>query len=115
MPITIDFKGKLVLVTGGGRGIGLAITTALAKGESGSIRYQMLEGLTPSTGGADVAISYTAKDSTPVAAELSKAYNVRVTAYRCAVTSSADVNQMLVDVEKAYGKKVDIGVANAGG
>jgi len=32
MPITIDFKGKLVLVTGGGRGIGLAITIALAQG-----------------------------------------------------------------------------------
>ena len=34
MPITIDFKGKLVLITGGGRGIGLAIATALAKGLS---------------------------------------------------------------------------------
>lgn len=32
MPITVDFTGKLVLVTGGGRGIGLAIATALAKG-----------------------------------------------------------------------------------
>jgi hypothetical protein len=33
MPITLDFTGKLVLVTGGGRGIGAAISKALAKGE----------------------------------------------------------------------------------
>lgn len=33
MPITLDFSGKLVLVTGGGRGIGAAISKALAKGE----------------------------------------------------------------------------------
>ena len=45
---------------------------------------------------------------------MSKTYGVKVTAYRCEVTKSADVNQMLVDVERDYGKKVDIGVANAG-
>lgn len=32
MPITIDYSGKLVLITGGGRGIGHAIAKALAKG-----------------------------------------------------------------------------------
>lgn len=35
MPIAVDFAKKLAVVTGGGRGIGLAITTALARGESG--------------------------------------------------------------------------------
>jgi NADP-dependent 3-hydroxy acid dehydrogenase YdfG len=33
MPLSIDFSGKLVLITGGGRGIGLAITEALAVGK----------------------------------------------------------------------------------
>lgn len=33
MPLTLDFTNKLVLVTGGGRGIGWAITNSLAKGE----------------------------------------------------------------------------------
>lgn len=31
--ISLDFKNKLVLVTGGGRGIGLEITRAIAEGE----------------------------------------------------------------------------------
>ena len=34
MPLSIDFSGKLVLITGGGRGIGLAITNAIAEGKS---------------------------------------------------------------------------------
>lgn len=34
MTITVDYAGKLVLITGGGRGIGLAISTAMAKGVS---------------------------------------------------------------------------------
>jgi NAD(P)-dependent dehydrogenase (short-subunit alcohol dehydrogenase family) len=33
MPISIDFSGKLALVTGGGRSIGLAIARSLAQGE----------------------------------------------------------------------------------
>jgi hypothetical protein len=32
--ISLDFKNKLVLVTGGGRGIGLEITRAIAEGEN---------------------------------------------------------------------------------
>ncbi|WVQ91974.1 hypothetical protein IAS59_005782 [Cryptococcus gattii] len=38
MPITLDFTCKLVLVTGGGRGIGLAISKALAEAGADKIR-----------------------------------------------------------------------------
>ncbi|WVQ80309.1 hypothetical protein IAT38_002414 [Cryptococcus sp. DSM 104549] len=96
MPITIDFKGKLILVTGGGRGIGLAISKALA------------------SAGADVALTFTSKDATPVAEQLSAEYGVKVRAFKCEVTKSEEVDQMVEEVEKAFGRKVDIGVANAG-
>lgn len=96
MPITLDFSGKLVLVTGGGRGIGKAIASALAEA------------------GADVAITYTSQDASPVAKELSEKYNVQVKAFSCEVTKSEEVDKVVDEVEKAFGKKVDIGVANAG-
>ncbi|KAL7420638.1 hypothetical protein Q5752_004589 [Cryptotrichosporon argae] len=96
MPITLDFAGKLAVVTGGGRGIGLAIAKALAEG------------------GADVAITYTSKDAAPVADELSRTYGTRVKAFKCEVTVSAEVDAAVTAIEAAYGQKVDIGVANAG-
>lgn len=65
-------------------------------------------------GGADVALSYTSKDASEVAADLSNTYGTKVRAYRCEVKSSEDVNKLVEDVERDYGKKVDIGVANAG-
>lgn len=61
-----------------------------------------------------MAISYTSKDPSDFGAEMSKTHSVRVKAYRCEITKSSEVNQLLVDVERDYGKKVDIGVANAG-
>ena len=62
-----------------------------------------------------MAISYTSRDASSVAADLSKTYGVKVKAYECEVTRSAEVNSMVEAVETDYGKKVDIGVANAGG
>jgi NAD(P)-dependent dehydrogenase (short-subunit alcohol dehydrogenase family) len=96
MPITLDYAEKLVVVTGGGRGIGLAITTALAKA------------------GAEVAITYTSTDSSGVADKLSTEHGVKVRAFKCNVAHSAEVDAMLAAVESEYGRKVDIGVANAG-
>lgn len=96
MPITLDYTGKLVVITGGGRGIGLAITTALAKG------------------GADIAITYTSTDASAAAAKLSAEHGVTVRAYKCEVTKSADVDAMLAAVQKDFGRQADIGVANAG-
>jgi NAD(P)-dependent dehydrogenase (short-subunit alcohol dehydrogenase family) len=96
MPIILDFSGKLVLVTGGGRSIGLAIARAIAKA------------------GADVAITYTSKDATPVAEELSKEFGTVCKAFKCEVSDSGEVNAMLAAVKDSYGRDVDIGIANAG-
>lgn len=96
MPITLDFTGKLMLVTGGGRGIGLAISKALAEA------------------GADVAISYTSKDATPVAKELSDKYGKKIRAFKCEVTKSNEVDALVEQVRKEYNREIDICVANAG-
>ncbi|ODN73132.1 hypothetical protein L202_07698 [Cryptococcus amylolentus CBS 6039] len=96
MPLTIDFRNKLVLITGGGRGIGLAISTALAQA------------------GADLAITYTSTDASPVADKLSNEYGVTVKAFKCEVTKSKEVDRVVEEVGKVFGKEVDIGVANAG-
>ncbi|KAH8084210.1 hypothetical protein HD553DRAFT_43800 [Filobasidium floriforme] len=96
MPLSIDFSGKLVLITGGGRGIGLAITEALAEA------------------GADIAITYTSTDATPVASQLSSKHGVTVKAFKCNVDSSAEIDKLVGDVQEAFGREVDIGVNNAG-
>lgn len=96
MPITLGFTGKLMLVTGGGRGIGLAISKALAEA------------------GADVAISYTSKDATPVAKELSDKYGKKIRAFKCEVTKSNEVDALVEQVRKEYNREIDICVANAG-
>lgn len=64
--------------------------------------------------GADVAITYTSSDPSSAAAELSKEAGVKVQAFECEVTDSAQVNSAIEDVEKAFGQKVDIGIACAG-
>lgn len=96
MPLTLDFSGKLVCVTGGGRGIGWAITEALAKA------------------GADVAITYTSTDPSAKAEALSREHGVRVQAFKCEVTQSSEVDSAVEEVQRAYGREIDIGIANAG-
>ena len=66
------------------------------------------------TAGADVAITYTSSDPSSAAADLSKETGVKVQAFKCEVTDSAQVNSAIEDVEKAFGQKVDIGIACAG-
>jgi sorbose reductase len=111
MPITLDFSGKLVLITGGGRGIGWAIVKALAAGES---MPALIGLLIRCVAGADVAVSYTTRDPSAQVKELAVSHGVTILAFRCEVAKSEDVNALITDVEAAYGKKVDIGIACAG-
>lgn len=125
MPLSIDFSNKLVLITGGGRGIGLAITEALAEGKymsplskTSTTFHSMLTCFwncyLPLVAGADIAITYTSTDATPVATQLSSKHGVTVKAFKCNVDSSAKIDKLVGDVQEAFGREVDIGVNNAG-
>ena len=85
------FKGKVAVVTGGARGIGLACAQSL------------------SSLGASVALwDRDAAEATRAAAELARGVGIGMD-----VTSEADVARALADTEKALGP-VDILVASAG-
>ena len=87
--------GKVAVVTGGGSGIGRGIVLAMAQE------------------GADVAIpDIQVINADKVAAEV-KALGRKALAMKTDVTSSADVNAMVVRVREAFGK-IDIVVNNAG-
>ncbi|WVO24093.1 uncharacterized protein IAS62_005457 [Cryptococcus decagattii] len=64
--------------------------------------------------GADVAISYTSKDATPVAKELSDKYGKKIRAFKCEVTKSSEVDELVEQVRKEYNREINICVANAG-
>jgi sorbose reductase len=68
----------------------------------------------PLVAGADIAISYTSTDATPVATQLSSKHGVTIKAFKCNVDSSAEIDKLVGDVQEAFGREVDIGVNNAG-
>lgn len=88
--------GRRALVTGGGRGVGSAITRALA------------------AAGADVAVTYV-RDEEQAAATVTaiEAFGVRGRAYRGSVTEPAD-NQAVVEAAAADLGGLDLLVSNAG-
>jgi len=93
---TFRLDGKIALVTGGARGLGLTMATALAEA------------------GADVAI--TGRSIGPVeeaAAKLASATGRRAKAFSADVTKAADVEALVPAIEAALGP-VDILVNNAG-
>ncbi len=49
-----------------------------------------------------------------MAEELSKEFGTVCKAFKCEVSDSDEVNAMLAAVKDAYGRDVDIGIANAG-
>ena len=88
--------GKIALVTGGARGLGLAMATALAEA------------------GADVALSGRSVEACRVAAEgITAATGRRARGFAADVTRLADVERLAAEVEAELGP-VDILVNNAG-
>lgn len=92
---SLDYKSKIAFVSGGGRGIGLAITRALA-------------GV-----GATVVITWTSRDPSAEAAQITADTGSKVHAYRCAAEDSAQVDALVERVAAEVGQ-VDLVVANAG-
>ncbi|HTR26346.1 MAG TPA: 3-oxoacyl-ACP reductase family protein [Terriglobales bacterium] len=91
-----DLKGRAALVTGGSRGIGAAVTLALAKA------------------GADVAVNYRERDDAAkaVCGEI-RGMGRKAIAVQADVSVAADVKRMVAEVESLLGG-IDILVNNAG-
>ncbi|GAA6044089.1 hypothetical protein JCM8097_000204 [Rhodosporidiobolus ruineniae] len=93
---TIDFEKKVVVVTGGNRGLGVGITEALAQAN------------------ASVAIIYnSAKDAEEVASKLSQKWNQTIKAYQANVGDAARVKEVFGQIEKEMGEIHGV-VANSG-
>ena len=94
MAATFDLSGRTALVTGGSRGIGLAIATALAGA------------------GANVAIAARHADEVEAAAAKLREGGMRAMGFAANVSKAADCDALVSAVEAAYGD-VDILVNNA--
>jgi NAD(P)-dependent dehydrogenase (short-subunit alcohol dehydrogenase family) len=93
---TFRLDGKVALVTGGARGLGRTIATALAEA------------------GADVALAGRSRDTCDAAAkDIAAATGRAVHAFMADVTNSADVTRLAAEVSDACGA-IDILVNNAG-
>jgi NAD(P)-dependent dehydrogenase (short-subunit alcohol dehydrogenase family) len=93
---TFRLNGKIALITGGGRGLGKAMATALAEA------------------GAEVALAgRTLATCQEAAAEIAAATGRRVEAFTVDVTRSDDVTRLAAEVARSLGP-IDILVNNAG-
>lgn len=94
-----SLKGKVVVVTGASGPRGMGIEAARGCAEMG----------------ADVAITYSSRKEGAAknVEELTKNYGVKAKAYKCNVGDFANVQQLVADVIKDFGK-IDGFVANAG-
>ena len=93
---TFRLDGKIALITGGARGLGLTMATALAEV------------------GADVALAGRSLGACEeAAAAVSGATGRRAKAFAADVTKAADVDRLVAEVEAAFGR-IDILLNNAG-
>ncbi|KAF1992520.1 NADP-dependent mannitol dehydrogenase [Aulographum hederae CBS 113979] len=94
-----SLKGKVVIVTGASGATGIGTEAARGCAEMG----------------ADVAITYSSRPDggNKNAQELIDSYGVKAKAYKCNVGDYKDVEKLVADVIKDFGK-VDVFIANAG-
>ncbi|KAL6309470.1 NADP-dependent mannitol dehydrogenase [Sparassis latifolia] len=93
---TISFEGKCIIVTGGNRGIGRAISEACA------------------SAGARIAVIYrSSKDAVEVAKKIGKEYGVECKAYQCDVADAELVTKTFKQINSEMGPVTGL-VANAG-
>ncbi|PWN48252.1 putative NADP-dependent mannitol dehydrogenase [Violaceomyces palustris] len=96
MPFVIDLKGQTVIVTGGNRGIGLAMSKAVANA------------------GANVAIFYRSHPKAQEAAEsIAKEFGVKCKAYQCDVGDAKLVKETAKKAQEELGQITGL-MANAG-
>lgn len=95
----MSLKGKVVVVTGASGPTGIGIEAARGCAEMG----------------ADLAITYSsrAQGAEKNVEELTKDYGVKAKHYKCNVGDYADVEKLVNDVIKDFGK-IDVFIANAG-
>ena len=84
----MDLKGTVALVTGGNGGLGQRICHALAKE------------------GVHIAVMYAQSrdQAEDVATELTSKYQINAAAFQCDITSPADVDRLVADVTKRFGR-----------
>jgi 3-oxoacyl-[acyl-carrier protein] reductase len=84
----MDLKGTVALVTGGNGGLGQRICHALAKE------------------GVHIAVMFAQSrdQAEEVATELKSKYQIGAAAFQCDITSSADVDRLVADVTKRFGR-----------
>lgn len=93
----MKFKDKIVLITGGGRGIGRAVAFAFARA------------------GASVAVvARTAEEVARVAAEIRDECGVQTTHATCDVSDAGEVARVVASVTETFGRGCEILVNNAG-
>ncbi|KAL2836798.1 hypothetical protein BJX68DRAFT_259800 [Aspergillus pseudodeflectus] len=91
-----DLSGKVAVVTGGARGIGLEVSRGLAEA------------------GANVALIYnSSSNANELAAEIASANNVTARAYKANVTSQSEIESTIQQIKTDFGK-LDVIVVNSG-